>query len=104
MIGFYYVLTVSFHCGCESFVMNLSSPTNLDTDISPTPSPTPANEELNIVQDVPTEEASSDSDSDVVVEEGDTDDISQANVEWTRRGRRIVRLSHLRDFILGDHD
>ena len=53
---------------------------------------------------MPTEDASSDSDSDAVVEEGDTDDISQANVEWTRRGRRIVRPSHLRDFILGDHD
>ena len=39
-----------------------------------------------------------------MVEEGDADDISQANVEWTRRGRRIVRPSHLRDFILGDHD
>ena len=101
-----------FHSEAEEDIQGLfklsNIPTNLDTDISPTTSPTstptPANEELNIVDDVPTEEASSDSDSDVVVEEGDTDDISQANVEWTRRGRLIVRPLHLRDFILGDHD
>ena len=53
---------------------------------------------------MPTAEASSDSDSDAVVEEGDTDEISQASVECTRRGRHIVRPSHLRDFTLGDHD
>ena len=81
-------------------------PTTPETDISPTPSPTPtpANEELNIVDTVPTEEASNDSESDVLVEEGDTDDISQANVEWMHRGRRIVRPSDLSDFILGERD
>ena len=99
-----------FHSEAEEDIQGLfklpNIPTNLDTDITPTPSPTPTptNEELNIIDDVTTEEASSDSDSDAVVEEGDTDDISQASVEWTRRGRRIVRPSHLRDFILGDHD
>ena len=97
-----------FHSEAEEDIQGLfklpNIPTNLETDITPTPSPTPTptNEELNIVDDVPAAEASSDSDA--VVEEGDTDEISQANVEWTRRGRRIVRPSHLRDFILGDHD
>ena len=97
-----------FHSEAEEDIQGLfklpNIPTNLETDITPTPSPTPTptNEELSIVDDVPAAEASSDSDA--VVEEGDTDEISQANVEWTRRGRRIVRPSHLRDFILGDHD
>ena len=101
-----------FHSEAEEDIQGLfklpNIPTNLDTDITPTPSPTPTptptNEELNIIDDVPMEEASSDSDSDAVVEEGDTDDISQASVKWTCRGRHIVRPSHLRDFILGDHD
>ena len=97
-----------FHSEAEEDIQGLFKlpyiPTNPNTDISPIPSPSPANEELNIVDDVPTEEASNDSDSDVVVEEGDTDDIPQANIKWTRRGRRIVRPSHLRDFILGDRD
>ena len=81
-------------------------PTNQDTDISPTPSPTPtpANEEPNIIKVTLTEDTTNDSDNYAAAEDGNTDTFSQVNVEWTRQGRRIVRPSHLTDFILDDNE
>ena len=78
-------------------------PTNQDTDIHPTTTPTPT-PLMKSQKSLMARHRKMQQMIVTAVEEGNTDISSPADVEWTRRGSRIVPPSHLRYFVLGEHE